>query len=341
MQRISVIDPIARAWERMVLVCFRPFDLAKWLALGFCAWLAYLGQGGGNIPNFPGGGGGGGTVRGPGGSSSTTTPFEEAMSWIDAHLAWVVLGVVVVVVLGLGLFLLLEWLRARGKFMFVDGIATNRGEGLIVEPWKRLAPQANSFFRYNAAITLAGGVLMWGAVGIGVWIAWPDLVAWQFGDRAIAAIVWTVLTGVVFWLILMTILACNGLFVLPIMYIRGGKFPAAWREFWKQIVPGHIWSLTLFFAMLFVLTIGAGIVTMLATVLTCCLAALPYVGTVIALPILVFIRSYSLYYLEQFGPQYTIMSAEPPEHGFEVIMPPPPPPPPGSESPPLPSPPQV
>ena len=39
-------------------------------------------------------------------------------------------------------------------------------------------------------------------------------------------------------------------------------------------------------------------------VCTCCLVIVPYVGTVILLPLHVFVRSYSLCFLAQFGPDY-------------------------------------
>ena len=41
-QRISVIDPIGPAIEHVRLMLFKPFDLSKWLIIGFCAWLANL-----------------------------------------------------------------------------------------------------------------------------------------------------------------------------------------------------------------------------------------------------------------------------------------------------------
>jgi hypothetical protein len=48
---------------------------------------------------------------------------------------------------------------------------------------------------------------------------------------------------------------------------------------------------------------------------TCCIAgclmALPYVGTVALLPVLVFKRSYSIYYLAQFGPAYNVFPPAP------------------------------
>jgi hypothetical protein len=52
--KVSVIDPISPAIQRVKDILFKPFNLGKWFVIGFCAWLAYLGSGGG------GGGGGGG-----------------------------------------------------------------------------------------------------------------------------------------------------------------------------------------------------------------------------------------------------------------------------------------
>ncbi len=56
--RVSVIDPVTPAIDRVKLILFKPFELRKWFVIGFCAWLAYLGAGGGG-GGGPGGGGGG------------------------------------------------------------------------------------------------------------------------------------------------------------------------------------------------------------------------------------------------------------------------------------------
>ena len=45
--QISYVQPLSRAWERMRQILFDPFELAKWLVLGFSAWLAGLAGGGG------------------------------------------------------------------------------------------------------------------------------------------------------------------------------------------------------------------------------------------------------------------------------------------------------
>jgi hypothetical protein len=49
------------------------------------------------------------------------------------------------------------------------------------------------------------------------------------------------------------------------------------------------------------LSFAIAIAVMVVSCLTCCLTALPYLGSVILLPIFVFSRAYPLYYLETLG----------------------------------------
>ena len=50
--KIEFVEPFSRAWGRMKAALFKPFNLNKWFALGFCAFLADLieGHGGSNNP---------------------------------------------------------------------------------------------------------------------------------------------------------------------------------------------------------------------------------------------------------------------------------------------------
>jgi hypothetical protein len=58
-----------------------------------------------------------------------------------------------------------------------------------------------------------------------------------------------------------------------------------------------------------------GIIVLLAILATCCIAGclmlLPFIGTVLLLPVLVFKRAYSLYYLAQYGSQYDVFLVPP------------------------------
>ena len=238
-----------------------------------------------------------------------------------------------VLTVGLGFYILLHWLRARGEFMFLDGIATNRQDDLISRPWKQFARQANSFFVYQTAMSL-GSIIVFLLIGaVGLWIAWPDLRNWYFGGRAIAAIITAAIAYPIIGIALGVIIACNRLFVLPIMYVRGCPFRPAWREFWGVIAPRHVGSLALLFVMYVLFVIAFGAISAVAVCCTCCIAGLPYISSVVLLPALVFLRCYSVCYLEHLGPEYTILSYVQSGPGFEVIMPadvnvPPPPPPP-------------
>jgi hypothetical protein len=53
-----------------------------------------------------------------------------------------------------------------------------------------------------------------------------------------------------------------------------------------------------------------GILIVMVVLVTCCCAGclllLPYLGTVLLLPVLVFRRAYPLYFLAQFGPEYDV-----------------------------------
>jgi hypothetical protein len=84
--------------------------------------------------------------------------------------------------------------------------------------------------------------------------------------------------------------------------------------------PGEILLYCLFWIVLALATV---VVTCLATCATCCIAAIPYVGTVILLPIFVLLRSFSLLFLRQFGTEYDVWAEFVPPEFVAVLMPPP------------------
>src|SRR5437660_259801 len=88
---------------------FKPFgeafDLKKWFIIGFAAWLANLGRGGGGF-NYQFN------------RREEAQKINEAISQIPHPI--LVLGISLLVVLVLVLIVLFAWLRARGGFMFID-----------------------------------------------------------------------------------------------------------------------------------------------------------------------------------------------------------------------------
>jgi len=115
-------------------------------------------------------------------------------------------------------------------------------------------------------------------------------------------------------------------FVVPILFLRGGKCLAAWKEFWG-LLADNAGLFTLYILFQIVLGMAIGVIVFGAVVITCCCAlfllAIPYLGTVLLLPVLVFKRSYSLYFLRQFGPDYDVFPPTSPAPPVTGLQPPP------------------
>jgi hypothetical protein len=104
-------------------------------------------------------------------------------------------------------------------------------------------------------------------------------------------------------------------FVVPIMFLRRNRCLAAWREL-GSLISGYVGTFILYFLFQIVLAIAIAVIVFGAIIITCCIAGclmlIPYVGTVLLLPVLMFKRCYSLYFLAQFGRDYDVFPPEPP-----------------------------
>jgi hypothetical protein len=294
--RPSVIDPIAGALSRTGKVLFRPFDVTKWLALGFCAWLAWLGEGGG------------GGVGSHWDLSEERALYEygRAEDWVLAHLGLVLFLVVGLILLGLVVWVLLTWLSSRGKFMLLDGVVRDRGA--VVEPWRQFSAQGNSLFLFRIVLGLVGLVVIGATVALMV----LSLLALGFddGDPGIAGIallcVWVLVILVLAFALGLVIVAAND-FVVPIMWVRKCLVMDAWSEF-LSVLSANLGIFILYVLMKILIAIVIAFIACCAGCATCCVAALPYVGTVILLPVHVFRRSFSIGFLSQFSPDYASLA---------------------------------
>jgi hypothetical protein len=287
---ISAVDPIAPAWDHMVRILFKPFAFKKWLALGFCAFLAQCStQGGGNASQV---------WSGP----FNQTNFTDGNAWIDSNFNFfitiVVSSIVVLVLLGL----LVTWISSRGKFMLIDGIVKNRSA--ISEPWTEYKTEGNSLFLFSIAL---GVLLLFVFVlmgGVTFLIALPDLQSEQFTVAGITSIV---VGGVLLLFYVLIIAALSffvSMFMVPTMYLKRMRAIEAWKHAWTHVCKGHIGSAILLILMVSLLGIASSSVAVFAICATCCLALLPYVSSVILLPVTVFFVCYALCYLQQFGSEW-------------------------------------
>lgn len=300
--RISVTDPIERAWKRMVEVLFKPFDLSKWLGLGFCFFLAYLGSGGGVHFNF------GYQTRGWPGGGSFWDMIEAIIQWIKANAYWVVGVVLALYVVGTLFWVLLLWLRSRGTFMVIDGLAYNRGS--VKAPWRNYHDLGNSLFKFNLIAWLVKSAITLASFVAAAFVAWPDIENQVVGIHLIWAIIILVVAWPLAWVnyVILEMLLID--FIAPTMYIHGLRVGPAWRLWYREVFKGHFWIITLFYLMKILLSFAVGFAAVIVICMTCCIAALPYLGTVILLPAIVFMRCYTLYFLEQFGEPWRLFVYE-------------------------------
>ncbi|MHC4682470.1 MAG: DUF7544 domain-containing protein [Planctomycetota bacterium] len=322
--RVSVIDPISPAIERVKLMLFSPFDLRKWLVIGFCAWLAYLGSGGGGGGGSGGGGGGGGPrYTGPPGRHEQKEQIEQgietAKEYVSENSYWIIPLVVTVVVVIVGIALLIAWLNSRGRFMFLHCVATDRAEVRL--PWNKFRKHGNSLFLFRIVLGIIG-LLMVGLPIIGVIVCVIMLATGTVaGMASIPGIIILALIMFVFAIALFLVKKFTLDFVVPIMFLQTASCVAGWRGFMPILSANKArFALYLLFQIVIKIAIGAiiGIACCIGVFLCCasCLLLIPYIGTVILLPLFVFERAYSLYYLQQFGPRFDVFRVE-----AEVVQP--------------------
>jgi hypothetical protein len=293
--QISVVEPLSPAFERVKIILFRPFDLGRWFVIGFCAWLA-------NLAN-PGGGGGGPNYQGG--------DLHEAKQFVVENMAWLIPVVIFGALIIIGLWLVFTWLSSRGRFMFLHCVAQNKAEVRV--PWHKFREHGNSLFVFRIVV----GLIAFAAFAIPI-ILFVVLIASLAAGGApeAGAILGLVLAGlgffvlaIVFWIVGRFTID----FVVPIMFLRTKKCVAAWREF-LAVLTENKGRFTLY--LLFRIVIGIAVTAIIfgAGCGTCCcvfcILAIPYIGTVLLLPILVFERSYSLFYLRQYGLQFDAFSPE-------------------------------
>lgn len=298
---ISVTRPVGQALDRVKLVLFQPFDLGKWFVIGFCAWLAQLGEHGfgGNFNyNFGGGRGSGGSVR---------EAFGQAWEYVQNNLYWILPTVIALVAVGVALWLVFTWLSSRGKFMFLHCVAHNRAE--VAVPWRQFAHPGNSLFLFRILLGLTGTILTLPLLAV---IAVGILRMVQRGEPSVVGILVSLVMALAL-IAVAIVLALIGKFttdfVVPIMFLRGVGWRQGWGEFWGMLWR-NIGHFVLYILFQILLALAIGTITLVVVLATCCIAgcllALPYLGTVLFLPVLLFSRAYSLHYLAQFGRDYDV-----------------------------------
>jgi hypothetical protein len=309
---IHYIEPLSRGISRTKQALFGPMDLRKWFAVGFTAFLAALAdvQVSSGFPDP--------SIRKVSNFNLEQVLYfpQKAWGWLGNHPGWAML-IAFAVVLFMVFMIVVTWLSARGKFMFLDNVVL--GQGRVVAPWYEYRKEANSFFRWN---------LFWGVIFSAIAIAYICYcfaflqAVYEGSGNGRALIFPAVLAGVGF-------LAISIVSTFTFVMLRDFVVQIMYRDRiagWEAIQK----FLPLFFSQL-LHSIGYGIFRFILSLLialgiiicgcvTCCLGfvvlAIPYINAVVLLPLLYAMRAFSVEFLEQFGPEYRLFpkpEANPPE----------------------------
>ena len=305
---ISVTRPISQAFDTTGRILFKNVTVGKWFVLALPAFMAYYWSEAGGPNNFL-------QLQQAG-----AAPGQNHLQWLMANMG-IALGIVLVI--ALPLMAVMSWLAGRGHFMFLDGVARN--DPTIKRSWSDYRQLGNNLAVVIFFIDFIQIAVFLGAFAIGTAIAWPDIQTSSFGSASITGIVVGGLIALAMVLITVVLRFFLLHFIVPAMYIRNCRWSVAWDAARTEIITKHPGSIVGFFFMRVLIGIATAAIATMAMAFTCCLVALPYIGTVIMLPIYVFELSYTLHFIEQFGPRWAIFSVadveEPPtcaECGYDL-----------------------
>ncbi len=317
---INFTQAFDSAWERMMIILFRPPDAAKWFVIGFNAFLAMLAEGGVVINNsFP--------IR----NQSYTYHYQslpeflhevkqlssEAATFLSSSWTLLYAGLAI---LYLCVWLVLNWVGCRGQFILLDNIVRNRAA--IAWPWSRYARQGNIWFGFHLGLILFSFFFFTLAFGSFLLLNW----AWINAERdpteneGLYLVMWS-LVFVALLIIYKAISFLIRSFVLPLYFKQTMGLGKALMMI-ARLTVSHPISIILYVLISFILGIAAAVLTILIFCAGCCVliwaTCLPCLGSMLLmvvlcqliLPILIFCRCFQLDCLAQFGPEYNVWTVD-------------------------------
>lgn len=307
---VSVIDPCDHAFRRVKQILFSPFNFGKWFAIGFCFFLAYLGEGGGFNFNFRTG------QRKYYNAENPADMLYQMKTYITDNIVEFSVIIAAGFIITFGFTILFNWLKSRGQFMSLYNIVNNKS--LVKMPWTQYANEANSLMIFRILLSLLNAIIFLGLVAAGLFIVFSP----EFMDQLkttgqtfpVELVVYAIGFFSILTLCMLPFILIRTLlhdFVVPLMYINRCSCIAGWKMF-GAIIRGNIGRIILFLLFRILIRAAIGTIKIVLACITCCtfacLMGIPYIGRVVILPLDMFVRCYSLYYLSQYGPQFNIFN---------------------------------
>lgn len=286
-QKVEIFKPFGEAFDLTKKILFQPFNLEKWCLIGLTAFLAHL-AGGFNFNFAP---------RGPFLGRRNSQFWDDLKNNFtpDQIPGWLIPVVLCVVLVGIAVAIVLVWVGSRGRFMFVDCIVHDRAA--IVRPWNEYAREGNSLFLFS----LVAALIVFGLVAIAALLGFLLMRGYEKGVPV--GLILELLIFIPLLLVTLLFWTFSREFMVVTMYRQRCAALAAFRKV-MTLISQHPGPIILFVLFSVALGMGVAMVSVAAMCVTCCLAALPYVGTVILLPVHVALQGYSLFFMRQFGPDF-------------------------------------
>ncbi|MGQ9729801.1 MAG: DUF7544 domain-containing protein [Candidatus Zipacnadales bacterium] len=266
----SAVEAILPAWQNTKRILFENFSVRRWLKLALIAFLAgVIGGGGSGGFNFPGPGGSPGSSQG--GGPDLQEAWQQILSWCQAHVQEIIIGVAVLGGLGLILALLWTYISSVFRFIFLESVVT--GETAIRASWHRNKGQGFSFFLWRLGFGMVASLVIALVVGLPILFLVIFLSATTEHAPSVKVIFGSIglLLVIVFLILIAGIilglvraLTCD--FVLPLMYLNRIGVIEGWSRFWELLWDNKVGFLV-YFLMKILITVVLGLVSL---ILGCC-----------------------------------------------------------------------
>ena len=315
---IRYFDVFSKGWDRMKQSLFsKPFNLDKWFAVGFTAFLA-------NLVSGSSGGGGGSSFRNNYKDDFNIDEIftfpQTAYDWLGIHQWWFWL-IIFIAVLVIAIVVVLTWLSSRGQFMFLYNVVNDKAD--VKLPWNEYKKEGDSLFVWRLVY------------GIIVFFVFAFMIIYGFifamnifsGEFTFSDKLVTILSFGSVFIILSVISAYISLFlkdfIVPVMFKHRFSTTQAWNFFLPTLRSNifHFLLYGIFILFLWLVTVAAIVAFGFAT---CCIGFLlmiiPYIGTVLLLPVYYTFRALSVEFLEQFGDDFKLFPTEEINEVDDVVL---------------------
>ena len=202
--------------------------------------------------------------------------------------------------------------------MFLDNVVFDRAE--VKKPWYDFRKEGNSLFLWRLVYGLIVFVVVFGSLVM----AFLVIKNMYYEHLSLSDKVMSILGMVLYFFVIFVLSAYISLFLNDFVVLIMYKYRLTTSKAWLRFLPllsrnlGHFILYGLF---IFVLIILIVIAVIIFGFVTCCIGFLfliiPYIGSVVFLPVSYTYRAFSIEYLQQFGEEYKVF---PEEHPDDLVI---------------------